>query len=217
MTQSNGYIDMNKSKEFQPSNVDLKQTTVLHDGFLAVEKLSLTHDRFDGQTTPLIEREVCLRGDAVAVIAYDPEKDVVVMVEQFRPGVFRRGDEPWLIEIVAGMRGSEEDELEVANRELKEETGLEALSIHRVMHYFTSPGGCDERLTLFFATVDATQASQYAGLDEEDEDIRIHVLPYDKVVEMMAAGQLDNATSLIAIQWLMLNRQDILSGHLSFE
>jgi len=73
----------------------------LYEGFYQLDKLTIEHDRYNGQTQ-IIERELLVRHDAVCVLLYDPTKDKVVLIEQFRVGAIEHSN-PWLLEIVAGL------------------------------------------------------------------------------------------------------------------
>src|SRR4051812_35048708 len=77
----------------------------LHDGFYQLDVLKLQHERFDGGWTGPLRRELLVQRRAVAVLPYDPEQDLVVLVEQFRTGCIDLAGEPWLIEAVAGFGG----------------------------------------------------------------------------------------------------------------
>ncbi len=116
-------------------------------------------------------------------------------------------DTPWLIEIVAGIvdekyKGSHRDFIK---QEILEETGLEAEAFLPVYDYFTSPGCSTERIELFCARVDSTKAKEFAGLKEENEDIKVHVVSTKEAFLALRAGQINNAVSIIALQWLDLN------------
>ena len=73
--------------------------TTCHDGFFRVERLRLRHELFGGGWGCEIERELFERGHAAAVLLYDPERDSVVLVEQFRIGALDVQPHPWLLEL----------------------------------------------------------------------------------------------------------------------
>ena len=88
-----------------------------------------------------------MRHDAVCVLPYDPQRDRVVLIEQFRVGALGKVDNPWLIELVAGLIDKDESPDEVARREAVEEAGLELADLWPVTRYFPSPGAATSAYT----------------------------------------------------------------------
>lgn len=178
-------------------------------GFYRLDRLHLRHRQFSGAMGPLISRELFVRHDAVCVLPYDPVRDEVVLVEQFRIGALEKKANPWLLELVAGLIDVDERPEQVARREALEEADLHLLDLWPITEYFPSPGGSDERVHLYLGRCDSSAAGGVHGLAEEGEDIRVHVLSYDAALQAIKNGLVDNAASLIALQWLALNRDDV--------
>ena len=176
-----------------------------YKGFFRLLKVRLRHRLFGGGWGPTLTRELFDRGHAAAVLPYDPVRDEVVLVEQFRVGAIHHDASPWLLEIVAGIVEPGESEEDVVRREAQEEAGLTLGRLTRALGYFSSPGGCSERITVFVGEVDASRAASHAGLADEGEDIRVHRLPREQAMQWLADGRIDNAASVIALQWLALN------------
>lgn len=188
-------------------DVRINRKRTVYDGYLKVEEYRLTHRRFDGTWMPEIGREVIRRGAAVAVVLYDPDRDAVVLIEQFRIGSYVTGQPAWLTEIVAGLIEPGEDPAEVARRETREEAGCELLALEPMYSYVVSPGCMDETVTMFCGHVDSTTAGGHFGLAHEGEDIRVAIKPFeDAWQELHAGGGLDNSITVIALLWLKLNR-----------
>src|SRR5699024_26962 len=79
-------------------------------GYFAVEEYRLRHRLFGGGWSAPISRATLAIGDAVTVVPYDPARDRVLLIEQFRAAMFSRGDPcPWGIEAVAGRLDQETD------------------------------------------------------------------------------------------------------------
>jgi ADP-ribose diphosphatase len=155
-----------------------------------------------------LTREVYDRGNAVAVLLYDPDRDAVVLVEQFRLPAQLAGISGWQVEIVAGLLDRDgESEAEVARRETAEEAGIalagELIPIHRVL---TSPGGSTELVALYCARVDSRTAGGIHGLAAEGEDIKVLVRSFAEAMAMLRSGAIENVTSVIALYWLAANR-----------
>lgn len=181
--------------------------SIAYSGFFRMEKYRLRHQLFAGGWGPEISRECLERGHAVAVLPYDPDRDQVVMLEQFRIGALEAPDGPWLLEIVAGIIGPGESKLDVARREAMEEAGCELLDIVPIGEYLISPGGTSESITLYCGRVNAAGIGGVHGLAEEHEDIRVQVLPTHEAMNLLHGGHILSATPLIALQWLALNRE----------
>lgn len=193
------------TRKLTRKDVELNKKSPLYEGFLSVHKYQLKHRLFQGGWSKPIERELMERGHAVVVIPYDPIRDEFVVLEQFRVGALDDPNGPWLFEFVAGMFDADESAEEVAIRELQEEAGLEAKQLIYATQYYSSPGGTDEKLTIYIAEVDSHSAAEFGGLAEEDEDIKVHVLPRKDVIDMLAREQINNAASVIGLQWLLLH------------
>ena len=178
----------------------------LYQGYNRLERLSFSHSSHSGGTVGPVERELFVRGNVVGVLAVDPERDEIALVEQFRFGALERKPDPWLMEIIAGMIDTDETAEAVAIRESKEEAGLELDSVSLVMSYLSSPGSIHEQVSIFLAETDLGDVGGTHGLAEEGEDIRVHVVPVDEAFRMLDDGRICNALSIIALQWLRLRR-----------
>ncbi len=182
------------------------QRETLFDSFLRVDRLKLRHSLFAGGWSELMTRELILRPRAVGVLLFDPAQQQVVLVRQIRVGMLDEGQNPWLLELVAGMVESGEEPIEVAARESLEEANTKPQDLLQICEYYNSPGISNERITLFCGRVDATQAGGIFGLDAEHEDIEVVVLSLADALAKVASGEINNAMSIIALQWLQLNQ-----------
>ncbi|WKE64742.1 ADP-ribose diphosphatase [Gallaecimonas kandeliae] len=194
---------------FTPSDVEIKEKKPLYQGFFTMMRYVLRHRKFDGGWSPWLTREVFERGHAAVALPYDPKTDQVVLLRQFRVGAMATSEDPWLYELVAGIIEEGEGAEEVAVRETKEESGLEVGRIAPVLSYLASPGGTTERLHIFAVEVDATKADGVHGLDEEGEDIAVLVVSRNEALAMLERGQIDNAATVIGLQWLALKAEEL--------
>ena len=197
---------MIKKPQFTRTDVEIIRREEMYKRFFRVEKIFLRHKLFNGEWGREIGRELFVRGEAVAVVLYDPVRDLIGMVEQFRVGALGENNGPWCYEVVAGMLEIGESPEDVARRELKEEANIEPYSLEYICNYLSSPGGSDEKLHLYCGLCDLSQAGGIYGLPEEGEDIRVHVFEADKVFAELLGGAFNNAAALICLQWLQLNR-----------
>ncbi|WP_318419269.1 ADP-ribose diphosphatase [Photobacterium leiognathi] len=195
-----------KPQSFGMEDVDILAKETVYQGFFKVVKYRFRHKLFAGGWSGEISREMFERGHAAALLPYDPITDEVVLIEQFRVGAMAAGCEPWQLEIVAGMIDHQDESAEdVVKREAVEEAGLTVAELEKVTRYLSSSGGCSEMLDIFVGTVDSTQAGGIHGLAEESEDIRVHVVSREQAYEWVESGKIENAASIIALQWLQLN------------
>lgn len=178
-------------------------------GYFRIDRYTVRHRRFRGAMTGDIVREVFERGHAAAVLPYDPVRDTVVLIEQFRIGAWAAGHHAWLIEIVAGIIEHGETPSDVARREATEEAGLALADLEPIGEFFLSPGGTTETLALFCGRCDAGSAGGIHGVAEEDEDIRVIVQPVDEACAALRRGDISSAPAVIALQWLALNRDEL--------
>lgn len=178
----------------------------VYQGFFRLEHYTLKHTLFNGGWSKPITRELFRRGNCVAVLLYDPVRDEVVLIEQFRVGAVLQPQRAWLLEIVAGAIEEGETAVEVAYREAIEEAGCEIQQLIEIQQFYTTPGGCSERITLFCGRVDSTSVGGIHGLDEEDEDIRVSAVKFDRVFQMLEEGLIESGIPIIAIQWLYIHR-----------
>lgn len=192
--------------QFKASDVQVHKRETVFQGFFRMDKLLLSHPRFDGGTMSEFTRELFVRGDATCVLPYDPVRDEVVLLEQFRLGAIGRDQSPWLLELVAGMNEEGEKPEEVAQREAEEEAGLSFDRLEKICEYLVSPGGTTEMVYLYAGQVSTENAGGLFGLDHEHEDIRAHVFSAGETFDMIHDGRVNNAAAIMAIQWLQLNR-----------
>jgi ADP-ribose pyrophosphatase len=192
------------NKGQQPSHQILDRVA-LYNGFFKLYRYRIQYQRFDGQWEKPLTRELIKRPRVAAVLPYDPVNDQVVLINQFRMGTILGEQPPWQWEIVAGLIDTDETTEQLAYREAEEEAGLKVRSMEFITRYWLSPGACTERADLFCGFVDASKAGGIWGVDEEHEDIKVQAFPAQEAIQGVEDGWIDNATSMIALQWLALN------------
>jgi ADP-ribose pyrophosphatase len=171
-------------------------------------KYRFKHKLFQGGWSEPIERELFERGHAAALLPYDAVRDQVVIIEQIRVGTLEQ-QRPWQLEIVAGIIDRDESAVEVVRREAVEEAGVDIGRIESVTSYYPSAGGCSEKLDVYVGEVDSSQATGIHGLDYEGEDIKVHVMSREQAYQMVKDGVIENGASIIALQWLELNYENL--------
>lgn len=188
-------------------DVEILERHPAWQGFFRLDVVRLRHRLFDGGWSREMQRELFVRGPAVVLLPYDPVRDQVVLIEQFRVGALDMPYSPWLLELVAGIVEEGEAPEAVARREADEEAGLKVAEVEFVCRYQVSPGGNTEEVLIYCGRVDAARAGGIHGLASEHEDIRVHVLGWTDAREAIDSGQVRNAAGIIALQWLALHRE----------
>jgi ADP-ribose pyrophosphatase len=190
----------------RPEGVEIVERGLAHDGFLGLEVLQLRHERFDGGWTPVLRRELVRQREAAVILPYDPLRDSVLLVEQFRTGALRGPAGPWLIEAPAGLIEPGETPEGLARRELQEECGLQARRVEHALDYWATPGSSSELVHVFVGEVDLADAGGLHGVAHESEDILGRVLKASEAFEWLDEGKIVAATGVIPLQWLRQHR-----------
>lgn len=189
------------------NDVEIIARETLYRGFFSLELYRFRHRLFNGEMSGEVRREIFERGHAAVLLPFDPVRDEVVLIEQIRIAAWETSETPYLLEMVAGMIEEGETIDQVARREAQEEAGLEIGRTKPVLSYLASPGGTSERLSIVVGEVDATSAHGIHGLADEHEDIRVHVVSREQAYQWVEEGRIDNAASVIALQWLQLHHE----------
>jgi ADP-ribose pyrophosphatase len=184
---------------------------LLYRGFFKLYRFELKHDLFEGGESPLLTRELLDRHHAAAVLPYDPVRDELVLIEQFRIGAAEDASGPWVMEIIAGLVEPGETAEQLVHREAMEEAGCTISDVIPVHHYYSSPGSSNEKIQIYFARTETQGLGGVHGIDEEGEDIRVHVVNSDTAFDWLDQGRIDSALPIIALQWFRLNREKIRS------
>lgn len=194
---------------FGKDNVEIIARETRYKGFFSIIAYRFRHRLFNGEMSGEVVREVFERGHAAVLLPYDPQRDEVVLIEQIRIPAIDSSDTPWLLEMVAGIIEEGETVEDVARREALEEANIVVGRCKPALSYLASPGGTSERLSILVGEVDATTAQGIHGLAAENEDIRVHVVSREQAYRWVEEGVIDNAASVIALQWLALHHESL--------
>jgi nudix-type nucleoside diphosphatase (YffH/AdpP family) len=175
--------------------------------FFTVEDMTYGHDRFDGTDSGPLERAVFVGADAVTVLPWDPIRDRVLVIEQMRAAPLARSDpQPWLVEPVAGRIDPGEAPEDAARRETAEEAGVAVAALHKVGEYYPTTGAFSEYLFSYVGIADLPDdAAGLGGLASEAEDIRGHVMPRARLMDLIAEGQAPVGPLHLTAFWLALH------------
>jgi ADP-ribose pyrophosphatase len=140
------------------------------------------------------ELEMIRHPGASAVVPFlsDPrgEDPQVLMIRQYRYAA-----DGYLYEIPAGRLNRGEDPRDCAARELKEETGCTAERFEHLLTMYTTPGFTDEKIHLFMATGLVAGETKH----EADEFLELHPMLLSRALEMVAAGEIQDAKTALGL------------------
>lgn len=177
----------------------------LADDWGKLTRTSFDYRRRDGEVQRLT-REVYDHGSAAALLLFDPARQTVLLVRQFRYPATLNGDDPEMLEVTAGLLDGEAPEVAAA-REALEEAGHAARSIRHVCDIYASPGSLTEKVALFIGHYDeSTRRNEGGGLIEEGEELELVELPLDEALAMIGDGRIMDAKTVILLQKLALER-----------
>ena len=200
-------MSSDNDREFGKDDVQIIARDEAYRGYMGVDAYRLRHRRHAGGWTGEMSRELIERGHAVAVLPYDPARDEVVLIEQFRIGAYAAGRPPWQIEIVAGIIEEGEALEDVARRECTQECGCRVGALVHVCDILTSPGVMSETAAIYCGRTDTAGVGGFHGVAEEHEDIRAIALDAEAAFAWLDQGRIINSPAVIALQWLRRTRE----------
>lgn len=178
-----------------------------HLNFYGIEEARLQFRRHDGDMSPELERSALMTGAAAVVLPYDPQRDTVLLIEQFRAPLYFSGDPaPWLWEPVAGLIDPGETPDQTAHREALEEAGLVLTGLEKVGEAYSSSGSSSEYVHLYVGLADLSDAEGIGGLASEGEDIRSSVVRFDALMEGVESHRYRDMPLLVTALWLARHR-----------
>jgi ADP-ribose pyrophosphatase len=140
------------------------------------------------------ELEMIRHSGASAIVPFlsDPqgEDPQVLMIRQYRYAA-----DGYLYEIPAGRLDQGENPRDCAVRELKEETGCTAEHFDHLLTMYTTPGFTDEKIHLFMATGLVAGETKH----EVDEFLDLHPMRLSRALEMVEAGEIQDAKTVIGL------------------
>ncbi|NRB20144.1 MAG: NUDIX domain-containing protein [Rhodobacteraceae bacterium] len=198
---------------------DLSKDVIVHThrrahlNFFAMDEVDLQYRRYDGSLSPVINRCAALVGRASVVLPYDPVRDEVLLIEQFRAATYIAGEQrPWMWEPVAGLIDPGESAEQAAHREAMEEAGVTLSALEPVAQVYPSSGASGEFIHIFVGISDLTMRQAGGGLASEGEDIRCKLIGFDALMAAVDAQSYLDMPLVTAALWLARHRDRLRQG-----
>jgi nudix-type nucleoside diphosphatase (YffH/AdpP family) len=190
--------------KFDKAKVEIVGRTTLSKGWTELSSYDIDYTASDGQTSRL-KREIYHRTPAATILLYDPKRQTVVLVRQFRLAAHLNGDPGWMVETPAGLLDGDEPEAAI-RREAMEETGYRVGDIRFLFKAYMAPGSVTEVVHFFAAVIDAAdRVSPGGGLADEHEDIEVIDVPLSEALAMIESGAIIDGKTIMLLQWAALN------------
>jgi nudix-type nucleoside diphosphatase (YffH/AdpP family) len=191
--------------KFDKADVAIVSRTSLSKGWTELSSYDIDYTASDGETHRL-KREIYHRTPAATILLYDPKRQTVVLVRQFRLAAHVNGDFGWIVETPAGLLDDDEPEAAI-RREAMEETGYQVRDVRFLFRAYMSPGCVTEVVHFFAAIVDnADRVSAGGGLADEHEDIEVMDVPLPEALAMIEDGAIIDGKTIMLLQWAALNQ-----------
>ena len=183
----------------------IKDKKKIYNGFFSMHELTFSHLKHNGDWNKEVKREIFGGAHVSTVLPYDPIKKKILLLQQFRPGVLLRKENPMLIEIVAGIIDKGENPSDAARRECLEETGCKISELHNICSYYPAPGSSESFYHLFLGEVNSFEGERIFGQEDENEDILVKSYEIEEVKKLLMTNKIINGLTIIALQWFFLN------------
>lgn len=188
-------------------DVVVRQHVQPYLNFFAMQESDLQYRRYDGRLGEVVNRGTLHVGQVVAVLPYDPLRDCVLLIEQFRAPLYMGGSPaPWIWQPIAGLIDPGDTPETAAHREAQEEAGLTLTRLEPAGQVYTSPGSSTEFVYLYIGLADLSEVQAFGGLEIEGEDIRSQVLGFDALMHMADRGEIRDMPLLTSTLWLARHR-----------
>jgi nudix-type nucleoside diphosphatase (YffH/AdpP family) len=183
-------------------NVKIISEEILSDNFFPLKKIKYEIEKRDGKKDEL-SREVYLSSNGAAALLYNSESENVILTKQFRlPSYLNENSTGMLIEACAGIVEENEDPKDAIIREIEEETGYQVQEVKKIFEMYMTPGSVAEKLHFFVAEYTPQQrVNDGGGLDEENEDIDVIEVPFQKAFDMIHSGEIKDAKTALLLQY----------------
>ena len=179
---------------------------LLSDNWYTLNKVVFDYKMPNGEWVEQA-REAYDRGNGAAVLLYNRNKQTVILISQFRMPTYLNGNESGImIEACAGLLDGDDPETCVI-KEAEEESGFRVSKVEKVLEAYMSPGAVTEILHLYIAEYqDNDRVNSGGGLADEQEDITVLEVDFNKALSMIGSGEIKDAKTIMLLQHLVINK-----------
>ena len=187
------------------SKVKNVKKVLLSDNWYTLNKIVFDYKMSNGDWVKQ-EREAYDRGNGATVMLYNRTKQTVVLISQFRMPTYLNGNASGtLIESCAGLLDGDDPETCVI-KEAEEESGFRVTKVEKVFESYMSPGAVTEIIYFYIAEYDEKdKVSSGGGLAEEQEDITVLEVDFNKALSMISTGEIKDAKTIMLLQHLKIH------------
>lgn len=186
--------------------IKIKKTAVLSDNWALLNEITYDYKKKDG-TWETITRESYDTGDGATVLLYNPTTKKIILTRQFRLPTYLNGNKGGILtEACAGLLEQDSPEECVINEAI-EETGYRITKPKKIFEAYMSPGSVTELMHFFIAEYSSEKkVAEGGGLDEEQEDIEVIEMEFEKAWKLLIKGELKDAKTIMLLQHLKLQK-----------
>ncbi|MFD2520420.1 GDP-mannose pyrophosphatase NudK [Emticicia soli] len=179
-------------------------TEVLSDNWYVLRKVTFEWQKKNGDWQKQ-SREAYDRGNGATILLYNKDTKTVILTKQFRMPTYVNGNENgMLIEACAGLLDKDDAE-NCIKRETEEETGYKITQVKKVFEAYMSPGSVTEILYFFVAEYSKEQKVNDGGGVDEEEDIEVLELDFNKAMQMLANGEIKDGKTIMLLQYAQMH------------
>ena len=184
--------------------VKIKKVKNLSNDWYKLDKVNFDYQLENG-TWQNQNRECYDRGNGACILLYNIKEKTVVLTRQFRmPSYLNGNKDGMMVEVCAGLL-DEDDPLTCIIKEVEEETGYKISNPKKVFELYSTPGAVTEKIHYFIGAYDATmKISEGGGLEHEAEEIEVLELPFEKALEMVENGEINDTKTVVLLQYVKI-------------
>jgi GDP-mannose pyrophosphatase NudK len=187
-------------------SINIKDIEVLSQNWATLRKITYQYKKKDNTWETQI-REAYDRGNGAAILLYNKDNKTIILTRQFRMPTFLNGNESgMMIEVCAGVLDQQNAE-DCIRKEIEEETGYSIKDVHKIFEVYMSPGSVTEIVYFFVGEYSQDmKSSDGGGLDDEQENIEVLEMLFDKAYGMIASGEIKDAKTIMLLQYAKINK-----------
>ena len=185
--------------------IKITKNEILSDNWYTLRKITYEYQKKDGDCETHY-REAYDRGNGATILLYNKPNQTVILTRQLRIPTYLNGNETgMMIEACAGLLDTDNPE-DCIKRETEEETGYQINEVRKIFEVYMSPGSVTEIIHFFVGEYSKEmKVNEGGGLDEEQEDIEVLEIPFEKAMQMITTSEIKDAKTIMLLQYAKIN------------